>query len=182
MADSDPDLSLASELCLACGLCCDGTLYPRAIIERDEVAATAALGLTTYEDPCGEVGFRLPCHYLDRTCCTRYDQWRPSVCSGFFCEVQLNAKQGKLTREEALAIVRKARALRDSVAETQPPEQSMAQSVLRFSELEKNRPNLTANDAQFAVRMFILQRYLDEEFRPARKGKLTTSASTSSEQ
>lgn len=182
MESQSVPLSLASELCLACGLCCEGTLYTKAIIGPEELEDSRAIGMQTYTDPSGEVGFRFPCNYLDGACCTRYDQWRPSVCSGFLCAVQLKVKKGTMTPDEARTKVGKARSLRDNVAAVVPEGETMASAVLRFLTADDNDPASSALDPQFAVRMFVLQRYLDEEFRPKADKAPGTGATTAASQ
>ncbi|SMC92373.1 hypothetical protein, partial [Novosphingobium sp. B1] len=45
MESQSAPLSLASELCLACGLCCEGTLYTKALIgKRCSVGTLRSLG------------------------------------------------------------------------------------------------------------------------------------------
>lgn len=168
MESQGAPLSLASELCLACGLCCEGTLYTKALIRPDEVEDSRAIGMATYSEPNGEAGFRFPCNYLDGACCTRYEQWRPSVCSGFLCEVQLKVKKGAMEPDEARAKVRKARMLREGVAAILPEGETMAAAVLRYLASDVISPAESGLDPHFTVRMFVLQRFLDEEFRPKR--------------
>ncbi|WP_183612779.1 YkgJ family cysteine cluster protein [Novosphingobium hassiacum] len=86
-----PSPSLASRLCLACAMCCDGTIYDVAVVREGEAERAASIGftLTTGED--GRAAFKLPCHHLEGTACQRYQDWRPSTCGKFRCATQVQA-------------------------------------------------------------------------------------------
>ncbi|MFY8194157.1 hypothetical protein [Novosphingobium sp. B1] len=145
-----------------------GLSTPLTLIEPEELEDSRAIGMATYADPSGETGFRFPCNYLDGACCTRYEQWRPSVCSGFLCAVQLKVKKGAMTPDDARAKVRKARLLRDSVAAVLPEGDIMATAVLRYLMADESDVAGSTANLDLTVRMFVLQRYLDAEFRPKR--------------
>jgi uncharacterized protein len=172
MTEANVELELASRLCLACGLCCDGTIYATARIQEDEIRQTADIGLETLRLPDERPGFSLPCHYLNGCACTRYDAWRPSVCAKYFCQVQKRAKSGELAETEAFARVKQAVSLRDQVAPLLPAGMTIAEARDHFRKLAANRAELGPADGQFIVRMFVLERFLDNEFRAPNKGHL----------
>ncbi|WP_118074081.1 YkgJ family cysteine cluster protein [Novosphingobium sp. THN1] len=121
MAETD-ELSIASKLCLACGLCCDGTVFGFALIEESEVEDTAAIGLQTFRTTYDEPAFRLGCHYLDGTACTRYQSWRPSVCGDYYCQVQKRVRKHELAEEKAFSMIARARQMTDEIKALLPPE------------------------------------------------------------
>lgn len=157
--------SLESRLCLSCSLCCEGTLYGFAVINDTEVEETAAIGLKTFTTEAGKSAFSFPCHYLEGKACSRYDTWRPSICGDYFCRVQSRVKSATLTEQEAFAIVNQARALRDEVASLLPPGMHMVEAREHFRKLAADRANLGPQDAKFVVRMFVMERFLDNQFR-----------------
>lgn len=102
----------AEKLCLACGLCCDGTLFGHVRLRRgDEVKKLKALGLpvavTRTQPPL--VYARQPCAALciDRTCRLYAD--RPGQCRTFECGVFKAAQAGRIPFSAARRTVQRAR-------------------------------------------------------------------------
>ena len=106
------------QLCLACGLCCDGTLFDNVQLGPGDdakrlkglglpVAVTRARAPLTY--------FRQPCAALcaDRKCRVYTD--RPAQCRNFECGVLKDAQAGRITFAAALRLVRQARRRADNI-------------------------------------------------------------------
>lgn len=109
--DSRPVNNLG-ELCLACGLCCDGTLFDLVKLEAtDDAAKLKALGLPVKvsRGKSPVTRFPQPCAALcqDRTCRLYGD--RPWQCRVFECGVFKDAKAGRITFSAALRQVKQAR-------------------------------------------------------------------------
>ncbi len=102
------------KLCLACGLCCDGTLFKGAVIEKNEgLKIHSQLDLTVDKE---KNRFMLPCHLHDpEVGCTVYGQVRPRVCGNFRCKLLKRLHKGKVSEQEALKIVVKTKALKKQV-------------------------------------------------------------------
>lgn len=174
MAETD-ELSTASKLCLACGLCCDGTIFGFALIEEAEVQDTARIGLQTIRTTNDEPAFLLGCHYLDGAACTRYRDWRPSVCGDYFCQVQKRVGKQELAEDEAFSIIARARQMTEEVKTLLPPGVPIAQARRLFKDLAAKRPNLAPDEATFVVKMFVLERFLDSAFRGAKRAHLRSA-------
>lgn len=108
----------AEELCRACGLCCDGTLFDLVKLEAsDDGARLKALGLPVKvsrgRSPVAR--FPQPCSALcaDRTCRLYAD--RPWQCRTFECGVLKEAKAGRMTYTEGLRLVKAGRRRADQV-------------------------------------------------------------------
>ena len=106
------------QLCLACGLCCDGALFGHVRLGADDDAKKLkALGLpvsvSRAQPPVAR--FRQPCAALcmDRTCRVYAD--RPAQCRSFECGVFKDAHAGRITFPAALRLVKQARHLADQV-------------------------------------------------------------------
>lgn len=106
------------QLCLACGLCCDGTLFDNVRLgPGDEAQKLKALGLpvevSRARTPVNF--FRQPCTALcaDRTCRVYAD--RPGQCRTFECGVFKDAQAGRITFAAALRWVKQARRKADNV-------------------------------------------------------------------
>jgi uncharacterized protein len=100
------------QLCLACGLCCDGTLFDLVKLEGSDDARTLkTLGLpvTVSRGKTPVARFPQPCSALcaDRTCRLYTD--RPWQCRVFECGVFKDAKAGRITSAAALQQVKQAR-------------------------------------------------------------------------
>lgn len=162
---ADHDIPLASRLCLACGLCCDGTVYPHAVAREDEVARAVEIGFTAITTEDGSPAYALPCHYLEGRACTRYLEWRPSVCGDYFCHVQARAGSGEISESEALGLIARAQDLRDAMVSQLPSKVTRTEARRHLEAIAARGGKLDPQDAAFAMRMFALERFLDSEFR-----------------
>lgn len=105
-------MTSSEKLCLACGLCCDGTLFDGVQLERgDSAKKLRGLGLpvTTYRGKRPLSRFPQPCAALcaDRTCRIYAD--RPRQCRTFECKLFKELRAGLIGIEAALKVVGKAR-------------------------------------------------------------------------
>lgn len=108
----------AEQLCLACGMCCDGTLFDLVKLEaNDDARKLKALGLPVTVSRGREPAARFPqpCAALcaDRTCRLYAD--RPWQCRVFECGVLKEARAGRITPAAALRLVKQARRRADRV-------------------------------------------------------------------
>jgi Fe-S-cluster containining protein len=106
------------QLCLACGLCCDGTLFDNVQLgPDDEAKKLKALGLPVFASRAKPpiMLFRQPCTALcaDRTCRVYAD--RPGQCRDFECGVFKAAQTGRIKSAAALRLVKQARRRADQV-------------------------------------------------------------------
>lgn len=98
-----------SALCLACGACCDGTMYARVELDGPGDRERAARrGLPILEEPSPSLAQPCAAHVGGR--CTAYDD-RPERCAGYRCEQhRLHETEGgplevRLERVRALRLV-----------------------------------------------------------------------------
>lgn len=106
------------QLCRACGLCCDGTLFDLVKLEPgDDAGKLKALGLpvSLSRGKLPIARFPQPCSALceDRTCRLYAD--RPWQCRTFECQLFKDAKAGRITFTAALPLVKQARRRADHV-------------------------------------------------------------------
>jgi len=106
------------QLCLACGLCCDGTLFDGVQLEPgDDAAHLKALGLPvkTSRGRTPVTRFPQPCAALcsDRTCQLYAD--RPKQCRTFECKVFKETRAGRTEFATAMRLVTKTRRHADKV-------------------------------------------------------------------
>ena len=97
-----------SQLCPACGLCCNGVIFADVRLQKgDDPVRLAALGLPL-ERRGKIVRFAQPCSALKGNLCCIYAE-RPVRCRSFECRVLQRAQTGKLTTAAALKLIQRAR-------------------------------------------------------------------------
>jgi Fe-S-cluster containining protein len=111
-------LNSLEQLCLACGLCCDGTLFDNVRLEPDDDAGQLkALGLPVALSRARPAAahFPQPCAALcaDRSC--RVYPHRPKQCRTYECMVFKETQAGRLDPAAALRLVTRARRQADRV-------------------------------------------------------------------
>jgi len=101
-------------ICVGCGLCCDGSMYPNVEVggdDRIEILETAGLLFSTRNDVAR---FRQPCGVFDGCKCTVYSS-RPAVCRDYRCLLLRRFEAGEISHEDARALIDRTLALRDRV-------------------------------------------------------------------
>ena len=121
----------AEDICLACGLCCNGAIFADVRLQAgDEPARLLGLGLplrisnrkgepasNLAGEPSARVQrfrFSQPCAAFDGCRCRVYDD-RPRYCRLFECGVLKSLKAGKISHRTALRLIRSARTKADHV-------------------------------------------------------------------
>jgi hypothetical protein len=119
MTDSNSTLN-GSTLCLACGLCCDGSLFDEVGLKLNETENARALKMTV-KQASDKPTFYQPCHLFQRGCCSIYDKpEKPHVCGAFRCKLLKRYLSGKVDLETALNVVHTARGLLAKLQEQMP--------------------------------------------------------------
>lgn len=103
-----------SNLCLDCGLCCDGTLFEATALMPSEDGRLLADRRAVFVSEKGTRRFQQPCpaHACGR--CSIYDE-RPEVCRDFRCAVLTAVDSGALDEADARTLIDRAVGLRDVV-------------------------------------------------------------------
>lgn len=97
----------ASTLCLACGFCCDGTLFAWVKLETpEEVEALRAAGMEVGRREDGTPAVHQCCPALKGRACQVYAV-RPSACRRFRCNLLIAVDEGEVDVPEALATIAK---------------------------------------------------------------------------
>lgn len=95
-------------ICLSCGLCCDGTLIGHVQLNREEIPSLK--GLMDIEDENGNGFFLQPCsNYCDG--CTIYSD-RPKQCASFNCELLNSVEQHEIDFNSALESINEVKQLK----------------------------------------------------------------------
>lgn len=113
-----PSVNLGEHLCLACGLCCDGTLFGHVrLADTDDAKRLKGLGLPLLVSRTRPpvIRFRQPCAALCTDLRCRVYADRPAQCRAFECRVYQEALAGRLELPAARARVKQARRRADKV-------------------------------------------------------------------
>ena len=103
----------SSNICLSCGLCCDGTLIGFVQLERAELPAMN--DLLDVEDENGVGFFLQPCiRYCDG--CTIYSK-RPKQCASFKCGLLKSVEQKELHFDSALETIHLVKQIKIGIEE-----------------------------------------------------------------
>ncbi len=127
------------QLCQACALCCDGTLFTLVPLTAEDVVAPGTT-LTVLTRENGSRALRQPCTALQGTCCGEYAQ-RPFACRRYECLLFEALRAGEVSLGGAMEVVQRAKALvadvRPSLADARlqasgAPEYQKAEAYLAF--------------------------------------------------
>lgn len=96
-----------SDLCVACGMCCDGTLFGNVVCSKEEAEYMESLGLSTKKKEGQEnYLFIQPCSmHINGSCSIYNDPKKPKTCSGFKCALLKRVIKEEITPEQALVKV-----------------------------------------------------------------------------
>ncbi len=106
------------QLCLACGLCCDGTLFHDVRLgPGDDAAHLKTLGLPIKGTDSSKRGARFsqPCAALCADCRCKVYAERPLQCHVFECGVYKDAALDRIEFPAALRLVKQARRQADKI-------------------------------------------------------------------
>ena len=104
------------KICVKCGLCCDGTLFPHANLLPGEKGHLPEKIEQNYFRIKDKECFRLPCKYFDGKC-TIYTDERANVCRTYRCQLLKDLADNKVTDQDAQEIVRQAVQTRSELIE-----------------------------------------------------------------
>ena len=116
-AENNPTDPAADNLCLACGLCCNGVLFADVKLQpEDNARRLRSLGLAVQfkNSPTGPLKFAQPCVAFKGCQCAVYAD-RPAHCRAFECVLLKSTKAGRTSPAEALRIIRIAQQRADKV-------------------------------------------------------------------
>lgn len=126
----------SSNICLSCGLCCDGTLIGFVHLDGDEIPAVKEV--MDIEEADGQGFFLHPCKkYCDG--CTIYAQ-RPKQCGKFKCGLLNSVEQKELAFDSAVETIGMVKQKKDAIEQnlaTLPYELKSGSFYFKMVELKK---------------------------------------------
>ena len=123
-----------SDLCLACGFCCQGIWFGHALIREEDVLPAQKIGLETAKDAKGW-RFRLPCPQFQGDRCRIYLDWRPGVCGEYRCKLLTRYLNEEVSLKEAMKRVEQVKALYAGLLSGLPPGRSVYDLLVDLSGL-----------------------------------------------
>ena len=104
-----------SALCVACGMCCDGTYLSWApVLPDDDLAGLQSVDHPVLQSVERGTHFTLPCPALVDKCCTVYGH-RPDICPTYRCSLLQRFAHGEIDSTQALELIRATLEVRDRV-------------------------------------------------------------------
>ncbi len=165
-------MSDLTNLCAACGLCCNGVLFFSAKLQPgDHERSLSALGLKikTVE---GERHALQPCPAHQAGSCTIYEN-RPVRCRLFECRQLQMVAAGERTPEDAMQTIEKAvawqleiKSLLEQAGETRTHKPLAVRCAGMFSEPQDPGPTATELRNKIKNSMAAYESFLSQEFRP----------------
>ncbi len=168
----------AENICIDCGLCCDGTLFTQVpLTDDDDAAPLKALGFVL-KDHDGKPIFDQPCAHFSKGCCQVYEG-RPRVCRTYRCTLRQRYDKGEVTAEAAKALINTVRAVDwqtqirpalEGLADTKG--QSLIVSLIAAQRTVADSENPAALRQRYGVALvkaMALLSLLQKHFRPEKK-------------
>lgn len=161
----------SQNLCISCGMCCDGTLFVWAPLCAEDKAGQLD-SFTVGDDPQkGGPHFDLPCPHLHDRKCALYQSWRPRICHTFRCKTLRRFEAGEIDLLEAQTIIERTtelatRVWRQMGERVGDQRGSLGALFLSWkASIEKTDPDWMENHAGFLTDFYALQYRLDKGFR-----------------
>lgn len=102
------------QICIACGFCCDGTLFADAVLQAGELENLPEKMATQYFTTERGEFFRLPCPYLKKKCSIYYKP-KAQVCSSYRCRLLNDLEKQIVTPSDAFKIIGNTRILLNEI-------------------------------------------------------------------
>lgn len=153
-----------SDICTACGLCCDGTLFGQAMLDPDELDAAKASGFIL-KDFAGKQGFTQPCKQLCGSICGIYAS-RPNVCRSYQCSLLKRVADGDVSSGDAAKHIAEAKTAVANLKAELLPGETIGESKIRLHKALQNVEGAEASP-RFKLVLGVVELLLDKHFRKA---------------
>lgn len=140
------------QLCVGCGMCCDGTFHFRGdLFPGREPRPDSFYKNETFTEG-GKSYFRMPCPHYDGTCCSIYES-RFTACQSYKCKLLIRYEKGEIPFADAKEVVATAKSLIAKVAATDPGSEVRVEREKRRRELAAALKDADAPRAQLSARL-----------------------------
>ena len=141
-------MNVSSNICLSCGLCCDGTLI--GFVELDSEELPILSGLMDLEDANDKGFFLQPCNnYCDG--CAIYSQ-RPKQCSSFKCGLLKSVEQKELDFDNAIDTIIEVKHKKISIEKKIETLNIKLQAQSFYFKMIELKKLLHINEAEYSLR------------------------------
>jgi len=158
--------SEATELCLACGLCCTGHLFSWVRLKATELNPLEKLGLKVIRNDPRQRGFVQPCPMWNGNCKIYDHPNYPRGCDSYKCKLLRELLDESLELDQALQVVKQAKAKIRSVEKLLPAskEISFREHVIERIEYLSDKSELNTIEVKFQVKANDLLNYFENRF------------------
>lgn len=160
------EVEVLSQLCVGCGMCCDGTLYERASVAPGEEERMIGAGLQLSRKE-GNRSFHQPCPHSSCGRCMIYER-RFEICRTFECSLLRRVESGDLSLPEAKGKIATARELLERVVVIDPALQRVAArnpARVRLARQISTSGDAGRRSSESLLRIVALESYLSQWFR-----------------
>ena len=131
-----------SDLCVSCGMCCDGTMFNDIVCSKEEANYMDSLGLQIRQknDQTNYL-FLAPCPlHVNGSCSIYSDPKKPKTCSGYKCVLLKRVLKQEITPEQALVKVERMKKAKEDlgVASVREAQKLKTEEANRFVQDMKN--------------------------------------------
>jgi hypothetical protein len=158
--------SEATELCLACGLCCTGHLFSWVRLKAVELTPLEKLGLNVIRNDPRQRGFAQPCPMWNGKCTIYNSPHYPRGCNSYKCKLLRELLDESVSLPKALRTVKRAKEKIKVVEKYLPASKSVSFRERMVKRLERinSSASLDARDAGFQSKAAELLYYFDKQF------------------
>lgn len=146
------------DLCLDCGMCCNGHVFTHLALTESDRDTLRAAGL---HHAGTQDRFDLPCRFLDGGRCTIYAS-RPAVCASYRCKTLAQAQDGAVSLDEAKERIDKVAELRRAFEAATPSGMTVQEAYAMAAREETPEHYLPLRLAYVALQV-IIDRHLRED-------------------
>jgi hypothetical protein len=175
--------NLENNICIKCGMCCDGTLFTFANIEKDEKLHPLFEAEIITINQSEKTGFSQPCAYLNDCVCSIYNSEkikRPLVCGKFKCKLLVKYQASQINYNDAIALIEKTKDLaakQNNLLSNTWPELSKLSTAKKIKELKnmleksEDKTQFRKQFGQLLLSTFTFETYLKKHFMADNKKK-----------
>lgn len=170
--------TLAQNLCQACGLCCDGTLFESVGFKAQDILPPLQLAGIGLQQTENEQYFLQPCAAHKNKSCTVYEH-RPQVCQTYTCKLLRQFQKQEITWKEASLIVVETVQQRDELKSAMlnvmelPQTLSLTQMSKAFDKAQReiHGTSVIRNFSKIFLQLAVLQVRLEKFFQEKKASK-----------
>ena len=125
-----------SDLCVACGMCCDGTMFNNVVCSKEEAEYMGTFGIGSKKaEKVDSYVFFEPCPlHINGSCSIYTDPKKPKTCSGYKCALLKRVLRNEITPEQAMKKVERVKKAKQDlgVASVKEARQLKTEEANRF--------------------------------------------------